>query len=471
LNVLTKVNLLAWYAGQRVKGGINKVFNLSLSNPKAWNSTLWNLAGSQSVSGEVVTEETALTYSAVWNAVTLISGTTASLPLHLMITDGRSKRRAVEQSVYPVLQTRYNPYMSAMAGRECLASHALTWGNGYAEIVYDEVGNIVELWPIPPNRCTPQMSDGKLVYEITIPNSGEQIILPWERVLHIPGFGFDGFVGYSPIAMSRKSIALGMAMETFGSLYFGQGTHPGVVVKHPGKMDPSAHANLKQSLSDVYSGLGQSHRLMLLEDGMDMEKVGIPPEDSQFIESRAFQIPEICRWYNLPPHKLKDLTKSSFNNIEAEQSSFVTDSILPWLIRFEQNYQMQLLTKRQVKQGFYFKHVIEGLLRANAKDRAEFYKIMLNNGVFSINEVREKEDMNPVEGGDIHLVPMNMMSLEYAGEAPKQNAEVIPNESGVPGEDVGDKKVLKLIEPIIIKRSKAREPTRFQGGQTNENSE
>jgi HK97 family phage portal protein len=450
LNILTKANLLAWYTGQRVK----KVFNLSLSNPKAWNTSLWNLAGSTSVSGEVVTEETALTYSAVWNAVTLISGTIASLPLHLMRTNGRSKERAVEQSVYPVLQTRYNPYMTAMAGRECLASHALTWGNGYAEIVTDEFGDIVALWPIAPNRCTPRMVDDKLVYEITIPNSGEQVILPWERVLHVPGIGFDGFVGYSVIAMARKSIGLGMSMETFGSLYFGQGTHPGVVVKHPGKLDGSTHANLKQSLTDVYSGLGQSHRLMLLEDGMDMEKVGIPPEDSQFIESRAFQIPEVARWYNLPPHKLKDLTKSSFNNIEAEQSSFVTDSILPWLIRFEQNYQMQLLTKLQVKSGFYFKHVIEGLLRANAKDRAEFYKIMLNNGVFNINEVREKEDMNPVDGGDIHLVPMNMISLEYAGEPPQQNVETISDESVVPGEDVTDKTVLKLI-----------------GGQTNENSE
>ena len=429
LNVLTKVNLLAWYAGQRVK----KVFNLSLSNPKAWNTSLWNLSGSQSVSGEVVTEETALTYSAVWNAVTLISGTIASLPLHLMLTEGRSKRHAVEQSIYPVLQIRFNPYMTAMAGRECLASHALTWGNGYAEIVYDEYGDIVELWPIPPNRCTPQMSGGKLVYEISIP-SGEQIILPWERVLHVPGMGFDGFVGYSVIAMARKSIGLSMSMETFGSLYFGQGTHPGVVVRHPGKLDASAHSNLKTSLTDVYSGLGQSHRLMLLEDGMEMEKVGIPPEDSQFIESRQFQIPEVARWFNLPPHKLKDLTKSSFNNIEAEQTSFVTDSILPWLVRFEQNFRMQLLSKRQIKEGFYFKHVIEGLLRANAKDRAEFYSKMWQNGFMTQNEVREREDLNPNTDplADELFVPLNTVPLNMLKEhLEKQNEALVVDEIDV----------------------------------------
>jgi HK97 family phage portal protein len=260
--------------------------------------------------------------------------------------------------------------------------------------------------------------------------------------------GFDGFVGYSVIAMARKSIGLSMSMETFGSLYFGQGTHPGVVVRHPGKLDASAHSNLKTSLTDVYSGLGQSHRLMLLEDGMEMEKVGIPPEDSQFIESRQFQIPEVARWFNLPPHKLKDLTKSSFNNIEAEQTSFVTDSILPWLVRFEQNYQMQLLTKRQVKSGFYFKHVIEGLLRANAKDRAEFYKIMLNNGVFNINEVRAKEDMNPVEGGDIHLVPMNMIPLDRVDEIVIASNEPTADETEEPDEDNEDatsNKTLKLL--------------------------
>lgn len=400
--------------------GIKKIFGLGLNDPKAWNPSLWNLYGAQSASGEVVTEETALTYSAVWNAITLISGTIGSLPLHLMRPAGRDKKQATEQPLYQTLHSQYNPYMTAMAGRECMSEHILTWGNGYAEIMRDGYNNIVELWPLPPNRVTPRMTDSyALVYDIKLPDGGEAT-LPREKVLHIPGMGFDGFMGYSVIAMARKSIGLGMAMETFGSNYFGNGTHPGVIVYHPGQLKAEAHSNLKKSLTENYSGLGQSHRLMLLEDGMKMEKIGIPPEDSQFIESRQFQIPEIARWFNLPPHKLKDLTKSSFNNIESEQSSFVTDSILPWIVRFEQNYVMQLLTKQQKKQGYYFKHVLEGLLRANASDRAEFYSKMLNNGVMSINEVRSKEDLNPVDGGDIHLVPLNMQSLEYAGQKPEE---------------------------------------------------
>lgn len=405
---------------------IKRFFNLSLSDPKAWYRSLWNLIGSQSVSGEVVTEETALTYSAVWNAITLISGTIGSLPLHLMRPDGRNKKQATEQSLYHVMHTRWNPYMSAMIGRQCMTAHTLAWGNGYAEIVRNGYGDVIELWPVAPNRVTPKMEGNKLVYEVRLPQS-ESITLPREKVLHVPGLGFDGFVGYSVIAMARKSIGLGMAMETFGSLYFGQGTHPSAVITHPNQLkDPKA---FRSAVSEVYAGLGKSNQLMVLEDGMKIEKIGIPPEDSQFLESRAFHISDIARWFNLPPHKLKDLTKSSFNNIESEQASFVTDSILPWLICFEQNYNMQLLSLREEKQGFYFKHIIEGLLRANARDRAEFYRIMIGTGIMSPNEAREKEDMNPSADplADELYMPTGLIPMSKFTEYLSKNQGKIPD--------------------------------------------
>jgi HK97 family phage portal protein len=323
--------------------------------------------------------------------------------------------------MYRVLHDEFNPYMTAMAGRECLTAHALSWGNGYAEIVRNGYGELVELWPITPNRIRPEMRDGSLVYRIRVGN--EDIFLPREKVLHVPGMGFDGFVGYSVISMARKSIGLGMALETFGALYFGQGTHPGVVVSPPGKLGPQASSNLQTSLATEYGGLGKSHKLLLLEEGMKMEKIGIPPDDSQFLESRQFQIPEVARWFNLPPHKLKDLTKSSFSNIESEQQSFYGDSILPWLVRFEQNFNMQLLSpsdKELSGRGrLYFKHSAEGILRADTVARGEFYTKMFSVGAMSVNEIREKEDMDPVAGGDIHLVPLNMTSLENAGKPPE----------------------------------------------------
>lgn len=420
---------------------IKRFFNLSLTDPKAWDSSLWRFAGSQSESGENVTEDTALTYSAFWNAIVLIAGPLGSLPLHLIRKKGTSKESAIDQSLYHVLHTQYNPYMTAMAGRECLAQHALTWGNGYAEIVRNGLGDVVELWPIAPNRVTPEMQDNSLVYRIAMPNA-EDLTLPREKILHVPGLGFDGFTGYSVVTMARKSIGLGMAMETFGSRYFGQGTHPSAVVKHPNQVkDKKA---MRKALSEVYSGLGNTHQLMLLEDGMTIEKIGIPPEDSQFLQSRQFQITDMARWANLPVHKLKEMTKSSFNNIYAENASYVIDSLLPWGVRFEQNYDMQLLSKTQKKQGLYFKHNFEGLLRANSKDRALYLKTMISSGLMTQNEGRAFEDMNPSNDPladelwmQTGLIPLSKFD-EYLSKNQGSPAKQIP-------EDVNQQK-LKLID-------------------------
>ena len=403
-------------------GRIRRYFsNLGLTDEKAWSPSLWNLFGAQSLAGETVTEHTALTYSAVYNAISLISGTIGALPLHLMQRKEKSKRIADDHRAYRVLHDSANPYMTAMALRECLMAHILAWGNGYAEIVRNGYGELMALWPIPPNRVTPEMIAGELVYRVRMPG-GQDIRMPRSQVLHVPGLGFDGFLGYSVVAMARRSIGLGMAMESFGSRFFGSGTHPGVIVEHPNRLSPDAHSNLKKSLTDTYSGLGNSHRLLLLEEGMKFHKVVIDPKDSQFLESRQFNIPEIARWFNLPPHKLKDLTKSSFSNIESEQISFVTDSILPWLIRLEQNFNAQLLTESDRAYSgrgrLYFKHNVEGLLRADAAARGTYYKEMFNIGAMSINEIRALEDLDPIPGGDLHLVPMNMQSLEFAGEPP-----------------------------------------------------
>jgi len=404
---------------QRVKETVKFWNGLAINNEKAWNPSLWNLAGSQSLSGESVTEETALTYSAVYNAISLISGTISALPLHLMQRKGERKRNAEDRLLYRVMHDAWNPYMTAMTGRETMMAHILGWGNGYAEIVRNGYGEVSELWPIPPNRIAPEMKSGQMIYRVRV--DSQDVILTREKVLHIPGLGFDGFMGYSVVAMARKSIGLGMAMETFGSQYFGNGTHPGMIIEHPGTLKEPAR--LREALTATYSGLGKSHRLMLLEEGMKAHAVTINPEDSQFLESRQFQIPEIARWFNLPPHKLKDLTRSSFNNIESEQRSFYADSLLPWLIRLEQHYNMQLLTPydRDLsgRGRYYFKHNAEGILRADAAGRGQFYTSMFNIGALSINEIRALEEMDPIEGGDIHLVPLNMTSLENAGKMPE----------------------------------------------------
>ena len=416
--------------------GMSNIRANKVSNEKYWNPALWSLAGAQSTAGVNVNESSALQYSAVWCAVNLIAGTVGTLPLHLIQQRGQVKRRAYEKPLYHLLHTQPNPYMTAAVFRETIAAHVITWGNGYAEIVRNGMGEVVELWPITPNRVQIDMADGKLFYWIHVDN--QDIPMSYDRILHLHGLGFDGFTGYSVIAMARQSIGLGLAMEEFGSRFFGEGTHPGVVVQHPGKLSETAHKSLQADLTTKHSGLGKSHRLLLLEEGMKLESIGIPPEDAQFLQSRQFQIPEIARWFNLPPHKLRDLTKSSFNNIEAEQISFVTDSMLPWLARFEQSYNSQLLTKNQQKQQkLYFKHSVEGLLRGDAASRGDFYQKLWNVGAISINEIREKEDLPPVDGGDEYFVPLNMAPLKRAlMEAENEDNE--PVDVSATGEKLSD---------------------------------
>ncbi len=415
-----------------------QIKNLSLTDEKAWDRSLWNLVGSQSISGETVTEQTALTYSAVWNAVTLISGTIGSLPLHLMHRKGKNNEHATGERVYDVMHTKYNPYMTAKVGRECLMAHVLTWGNGYAEIIRNKMGEITELWPITPDRVTPKIEDSKLVYEIRMDGEAN-ITLSRERVLHVPGLGFDGFIGYSVIAMARKSIGLGMAMETFGSRFFGSGTHPDIIFSTPGPLSTTARDNLRDSVIEYNSGLSKSHRMMFLEEGLSPVKLGHSPEDSQFLGSRQFMITDVARWYNLQVHKLKELTKSSFNNIEAENASFVIDTMLPWFVCFEQNYGMQLLTPTQRKQGYYWKHIVEGLLRANSKDRAQYYKTMIQNTLMTPNEVRAKEDMNPsndpladelfIQTGLIPLSKLDEYLAKNTGKQIEQPKEPVTEET------------------------------------------
>jgi len=255
---------------------------------------------------------------------------------------------------------------------------------------------------------------GKLYYIYTTPDSQEHI-LPSYRVWHIPGFGYDGLLGYTPMRLAREAIGLSLATENFGATLFSQGTHPGLIATHPGKLTKQGSENLDRSLNERYAGLGKAHRLMVLEEGLTIEKIGINPDDAQFLETRKFQLNEICRFYRVPPHLVSDTAPSTSwgTGIEQQNIGFLQYTIQPWLTRWEQWAHMKLMGPEDRKK-YFVEFLVQGLLRGDAKSRSEYYNQRFMVGSMSPNDIRAKENENPIEGGDIYCIPLNMVKM---GEA------------------------------------------------------
>jgi len=338
----------------------------------------------------------------------------------------RGKEKAKKYPLYRLIHDKANPIMPAFIWRETMMGHILGWGNCYSEIEYGESGYPIALWPLRPDTTRPERDKvTKELYYVTVID-GIQYKLPKFRVLHIPGLGFDGIKGYSPITLAREAIGLSLATEEFGARYFGSGAHPGAVVTRPLTAPILENQEdidkLRNYLIDAYGGLGKSHRLMLLEEGMDIKNIGIPPEDSQFLETRLFQVTEIARFFGIQPHMIGDLSKSSFSNIEEQAIEFVIYTLRPWLVRWEQYLNLDLIPEEDY--GTYFcEFLVDGLLRGDFKSRQEGLQIQRRNGIISTDDWCEVENKNPLGGkaGELHIVESNMQSLEYLAENPAGN--------------------------------------------------
>lgn len=376
-------------------------------------------------SGKAVTERSAMQMTVVYSCVRILAEAVAGLPLHLYkYTDGGGKDKALDHPLYRLLHDEPNPEMSSFVFRETLMTHLLLWGNAYAQVIRNGKGEVIALYPLMPDRMSVDRDQhGHLYYKYT--KTGEDaptmengsVYLSPSDVLHIPGLGFDGLVGYSPIAMAKNAIGLAIAAEEYGSKFYANGAAPSGVLEHPGTLkDP---ARVRDSWNSTFGGSSNSHKVAVLEEGMKYTPISISPNEAQFLETRKFQINEIARIFRVPPHMVGDLEKSSFSNIEQQSLEFVKYTLDPWVIRWEQALYRTLLSEEE-KQTLFFKFNVEGLLRGDYASRMNGYATARQNGWMSANDIRELEDLDriPAElGGDLYLVNGNMLPLVSAGAA------------------------------------------------------
>jgi HK97 family phage portal protein len=367
-----------------------------------------------SSSGKQVTEKNAMQSAAVYACVRVIAETVASLPLHLYRHVEEGKRRDTLHPLYFLLHDSPNPEMTSFIFRETLMTHLLLWGNAYAQIVRNGHGEITGLYPLLPDKMqVSRNEEDELIY---LYQSGmKNIAFRKEEILHIPGLGFDGLVGYSPITMARNAIGMAMATEEFGASFFANGAAPGGILEHPGTLkDPS---KVRESWNQLFQGSGNANKVAVLEEGMTYKQIGIPPNEAQFLETRKYQTEEICRIYRVPPHLVADLDKATFSNIEHQSISFVVHTIRPWLVRLEQAMNKTLLYPSE-RQDYFVEFNVDGLLRGDYESRMRGYATARQNGWMSANDIRRLENMNLIskeEGGDLYLINGNMTKLEDAG--------------------------------------------------------
>lgn len=424
-------------------GLINKLFK-SRDHPKIDNRTVgssYSFYMGGSSAGKNVNERSAMQMTAVYSCVRILAEAVAGLPLHLYrYKEDGGKERAIDNNLYHLLHDEPNKEMSSFIFRETLMTHLLLWGNAYAQIIRNGKGEVVALYPLMPNKMQVDRDENGELYYIYTRSSDEaktmdgvMVYLTPRDVLHIPGLGFDGLVGYSPIAMAKNAIGLAIATEEYGAKFFANGAAPSGVLEHPGTIkDPS---RLRENWNSTFGGSANSGKVAVLEEGMKYTPISISPEQAQFLETRKFQIDEIARIFRVPPHMVGDLEKSSFSNIEQQSLEFVKYTLDPWVIRWEQSLSRALLNEDE-KRKYFFKFNLEGLLRGDYESRMSGYAVARQNGWMSANDIRELENMDKIpaeDGGDLYLINGNMLPLNKAGAY-----------ANIEKEDTADEEILEM---------------------------
>ena len=384
----------------------------------------YNVLFGRTTSGKNVDERSAMQVTTVYACVRILAEAVAGLPLHTYrYLSGGAKEKALDHPLYYLLHDEPNPEMTSFVFRETLMSHLLLWGNAYAQIIRNGKGQITALYPLMLNRMTvDRTSNGEIYYTYLVNDSDNpnlkaqgQVYLRKEDIFHIPGLGYDGLVGYSPISMAKNAIGMALATEEYDAKFFENGASPSGVLEHPGTIkDPE---RLRESWNSLFKGSGNSHKVAVLEEGLSFKPIAISPNEAQFLETRKFQIDEIARIFRVPPHMVGDLEKSSFSNIEQQSLEFLKYTLDPWVTRWEQSIHRSLILESE-KRDYFVKFNVDGLLRGDYQSRMNGYAVGIQNGFMSPNDIRSLENMDLIPdelGGNLYLINGAMTKLQDAG--------------------------------------------------------
>lgn len=415
-----------------IKKVLNKMGFYSMS--QLVSDRLWHplsLRGFGNTAKQKVTNDTALTVSTFYACIRNVSEDIAKLPLGLFRPDGEDRIAVTDHPLVNLIRYQPNPDMTAFSLREAMNAQMMGWGNAYMEIQRDAGGRPQYLWPLRPDKVTlfrtqiPMPPDNRLRLFYRVQTDRGQAVDIWaEDIIHLHGLGFNGVTGYNIVSYASQSLGTGRSMDKFSGAFFGNGLSPSGTLEHPNTLSQEAQDRLRNQMDAVHSGADQAFKTMVLEEGMKWATKSVDPKASQMVETRRFSVTEFCRWLRVPPHKVADLSRATFSNIEEQNIDYVQDALTGWGTRWEQALRWKLLSPAEQAAGYYFKHNYAAMLKGDVTRRSAFYREMWDRGILSINEIRALEELNPIDGGATHFVPMNFQPLAQA-TSPSAPAAVV----------------------------------------------
>lgn len=408
----------------RLKGGVRAVLPGFIPvNSSGGTLDMGALAGTADT-GDTINDATALNVSAYWRGLSLISTSEAMLPLHVYRAVGNGKERARDHPLYDVLHRRPNPRMTSFTWRQTMAAHRIMWGNAFNWKSRDRRGNVRALWPMNPARMTVEtqrLTDAQVAAKVVparryryMHTNGQEIIYNEDEILHIRGLSPDGLVGYPVLTLMRHTLGLARAGEKAQGAVYKNAARPSVVLIHPATLPEGKRQELAEDWRTAYSGSSNAGSVAVLEDGIKLVPFGFPPEDAEYLATRTFEVLEMARWLGLPPHKLYELSRATFSNIEQQALEYLTDSLNGGLVNIEQQMLLDLLDPEKAQdQDVFPEFDRNGLMQADMRARAFFYQTMVSIGVFNADDVAARENINelPDDLGKRYYVPMNWMEV------------------------------------------------------------